>query len=152
MDSFKGVEPALETQQVDVLKINREELLALMKSDSLEQAASNCLLKYDIRYLAITDGPKVAHLFIKDAQSSVPVVHYMYRIPEISNVINPIGAGDTASAIFFAHLLQGVDARSAWKKGLAAASASCLQLDLATFSDADAKDIESKIIEEKITS
>jgi fructose-1-phosphate kinase PfkB-like protein len=43
-----------------------------------------------------------------------------------SLVINPLGAGDTCSAIFTIEYLQSKDSIQAFAKGLAAASASCL--------------------------
>lgn len=33
--------------------------------------------------------------------------YFTFKIPELKGVVNPIGAGDTTSAVFLACLLQG---------------------------------------------
>lgn len=44
-------------------------------------------------------------------------------------LLNPLGAGDTCSGVFFLEFLDTQDAVTAFRYGLAAASASCLLID-----------------------
>jgi fructose-1-phosphate kinase PfkB-like protein len=57
--------------------------------------------------------------------------------PRLSDVINPIGAGDTVTAGMAHFLLQGLKASEAFRRGLAMGSASCLHPLPAEFTDED---------------
>ena len=57
--------------------------------------------------------------------------------PRLSDVINPIGAGDTVTAGVTHFLLQGLKASEAFRRGLAMGSASCLHPLPAEFTDDD---------------
>jgi fructose-1-phosphate kinase PfkB-like protein len=50
--------------------------------------------------------------------------------PEKSRpLLNPLGAGDTCSGVFFLEFLDTQDAVTSFRYGLAAASASCILID-----------------------
>ncbi|KAI8895693.1 Ribokinase-like protein [Globomyces pollinis-pini] len=55
-------------------------------------------------------------------------------------LLNPLGAGDTCSAIFLLEYLDTRNAALAFKHGLAAASASCLMIDTTSHFDIPVKD------------
>jgi fructose-1-phosphate kinase PfkB-like protein len=57
--------------------------------------------------------------------------------PRLSDLLNPIGAGDTATAGLTHFLLQGLKASEAFRRGLAMGSASCLHPLPAEFTDED---------------
>jgi fructose-1-phosphate kinase PfkB-like protein len=57
--------------------------------------------------------------------------------PPLSEVVNPIGAGDTVTAGLTHFLLQGLKASEAFRRGLAMGSASCLHPLPAEFTDED---------------
>ena len=121
LDAYKGVQNILETNRVDLLKINRKELLALTGFKCVDSAVKYVFDRWLTRpgaSLGITDGAKQAHLY-----TSTMVSHY--RLPTIS-VQNPIGAGDTCTAVTTCCLLEKVPVSDAFRWGLAAASASCM--------------------------
>lgn len=64
---------------------------------------------YKIKWLAVTDGKDAAHLFGFDG------TYFRYTIPELSGVVNPIGAGDTVSAVFSAHVVEGKPVQEAFR-------------------------------------
>ena len=72
----------------------------------------------NVKIICITDGPKVAY-------ASDRKVFATYTIPSVE-VVNPIGCGDTASAILFSELLSNNDIVNSFLMALAAASANCL--------------------------
>ncbi len=118
IDAVSGIDAALETSDRFVLKINAGELKKLMRQDETFAALKSAAEKWQNAVLAITDGGKNAML-------AADGKFYLYRLPEIK-VVNPIGSGDTASAVLLGNLLAGIDAPSAFGRALAAASANCL--------------------------
>lgn len=125
LDAWKDVNPTLENG-VDVLKINSDEIKDMTRKKSLEDAIKACLKKYDVKIVAITAG----------AHNSVLVENgnmWVFKIPKLKKILNPIGAGDTVSAVFFAEYLAGKLPHEAFRMGLAAASASCLHQEAAVF-------------------
>ncbi len=130
LDSWKEVVPTLEAG-VSWLKINREELLAMTGSGTLEYGLRWCFERYRIGFAAITDGPGTACL--SDGKSL-----WRYELPYLPRVGNPIGAGDTCTAVTFTEFLRGTAPSEAFALGLAAASASCLTEAAAVFSVAEA--------------
>ncbi len=72
------------------------------------------------------------------------------RFPELRRPLNPIGAGDTATAILTDGILRGLSARAAASAALAAASASCQNPLPSEWDAEDAERFEGEIRWEKI--
>ena len=103
-----------------VLKINRGEVRKLTGCDDLLEGIRTLSEEYPSMILGITDGAEAAWL-------KVPGEEVM-KLPVEKNLLalNPLGAGDTCSGVFFAELLAGTTAPAdAFRKGLHAASLSC---------------------------
>jgi len=126
LDGYKGVGDTLPF--VDILKINRTELetLADLEAGScVEDHANEVLNRYpQLKAISISDGGKAAYLFTRDPEYTV------YELARISPEMfrNPIGAGDTLGAVTLVNHLYGDPLSVAMAKGLAAGSASCLEL------------------------
>lgn len=163
LDGYKGIEATLATGQIDILKVNADELRSLasgggaaVEADATEGAAPlpavarSVLAAYRLRWLAVTAGPRTAWLFENPtggAGKGDPQCwrFFEFRLPVVDGVINPIGAGDTVGAIFLAQMAAGTPAENAFATGLAAGSASCRQLGGADFSMDDLRDILARI-------
>lgn len=126
IDSWKNIAPVLKIARRATLKINRDELSALTGISEVKEAVKLLLNSYDLEYAAITDGSRQAYFAGRDAM-------YVYTIPEIGEVVNPVGSGDTASAVFFSSLLDGISPEEAFAFALAAASANCLSMKCGDF-------------------
>jgi 1-phosphofructokinase family hexose kinase len=137
MDSWMNVEPTLQFG-VDILKINLEEISALTGEAMHAGAIKKCLQKYPVKIAAVTAGPDNAYLATEDKL-------WIYSLPRLPKVINPIGAGDTVSSVFFSEYLNGTDPHEAFACGLAAASASCLTSASAKFEKEEALKIRQNI-------
>ncbi len=118
LDAWRDTGPALAAGP-DILKVNRRELLHLMASRSLAKAATDCLARYQVGAVAVTDGPANAWLFTRKGA-------WRFRLPPLTRVVSPLGAGDTVTAVVLARILDGIDLPAAFADGLAAGSASCL--------------------------
>ncbi|KAK9764983.1 hypothetical protein K7432_007055 [Basidiobolus ranarum] len=141
LDAYKDVTKILDTGKVDVMKINREELNTLIESHHGSSLDSNDVPSnarkffelYQVGNLAITDGPEKAYLFSNNHRE-----YHTFEIPTLSSIlsndltkplqINPLGAGDTCSAVFLCEYTKSKDVVASFQHGLAAASASCLVL------------------------
>jgi len=147
LDSYKGVQEVLGTKMVDILKINIDELFALAKTIVTENIPSTvhgcvnaCFKAFSLKYIALTDGPKNSYLYqnVEKIASSQVLKStekcFTYKMPSI-DVVNPIGAGDTASAVFVYYLVNSpnMPVHQAFRNGLAAACASCLSINGAEF-------------------
>ena len=75
-----------------------------------------------------------------------------YPIKTAYPMLNPLGAGDTCSGIFFLEYLDTQDAITSFRYGLAAASASCLLIDCTShFSKSTMKIIYDEITVKNFT-
>ncbi len=137
LDAWKDVASTMEIG-VDILKINRDELLAMTGRQELKDALKFCRSAWKTKIIAITDGPGRAWLVVGNTL-------YKLDLPVLDNVINPIGAGDTVSAVMFAEYLKGTEPVEAFATGLAAASASCLSEMAAIYDVATAEKLKSSI-------
>jgi fructose-1-phosphate kinase PfkB-like protein len=169
LDSYREIAPTLATGQVDILKINAHELRSLAgrsrsgdrpatrePAESIPEMAMDVFAAHQLRWLAVTAGPNTAWLFECPSVGSAPCQpctwrFYEFRLPAVERVVNPIGAGDTAGAIFLAQLAAGAPAHAAFACGLAAGSASCRQLGGADFTMDDLREILAKIQVSRIT-
>jgi len=135
IDAYIDINPVLQ-EGPDFLKINLDEFRKIISESEIRTAAANFFKTFNnVKVLALTDGPDNAYLFINpDIYSSdAECKGIRYYIPELEKVVNPIGAGDTAGAGFISSVLNGASFKDAFKKGLAAASASCLEKKNANF-------------------
>ncbi|KAJ1817626.1 hypothetical protein LPJ56_002040 [Coemansia sp. RSA 2599] len=153
VDSAKDILPVLKTGCVDILKVNSEEITSISASidsqhdssvsDGIFGAAWKVANAMRIGTVAITDGPSKAYLV--DSQKGQA---FAFAIPDLlanrsrflgneqSNTdadeefgkltLNPLGAGDTCSAVMLNLILDGTETVEAFAQGLSAASASCL--------------------------
>ena len=117
-DVFQNIRSALE-DGVDLLKINREELLMLSGEKDTESAFRECFRRFRIGTLAVTDGKNPAML------SEGGPIRY-FDVPAVEKPVNPIGCGDTCSGVMLTCLLTGASPEEAFRNGLAAASANCM--------------------------
>ena len=138
MDAWMKVASVIDAGSVEVLKINTEELFALTGRDDVDAAFGECFKK-PLKVIAVTAGPGNAYLGTGGRI-------WEYEIPRLDKIVNPIGAGDTASAVFFSEYVSGTEVQEAFACGLAAASASCLFPRGGEFCREKALEIRNKIV------
>ncbi|PIA19702.1 Ribokinase-like protein [Coemansia reversa NRRL 1564] len=154
VDAVKDIQPVLATGCINILKINSIEVVSILaevdsayqnhqpRDIDLAKAAAAVGTLYNIDIVAVTDGPSTAYLADRKQNMcygfSIPdlLKQYAHFIGETKQseikektehqLLNPLGAGDTCSAIMLSFLLDGIPAVEAFAQGLAAASASCL--------------------------
>lgn len=128
LDTVQYIETALE-EGVDLVKINREELAKLSGEDDLLTGFQTFFQRYQIKYLAVTDGPDAAWFQERDQ------ILYRITVPQLTKeeLLNPIGSGDTCSGVMLSCILDGMPVLEAFRNGLAAASANCLSKEPAVF-------------------
>ena len=129
IDSWKNIQPILAASRNAVLKINADELAALTGINDITAALKMLLKDYSLACIAITDGAKAG--FLADKSGAV----WRLSVPFIAqeNLVNPVGSGDTASAVFLSCYLNGESAERAFAYAIAAASANCLSVKCAEF-------------------
>ena len=128
LDNYREAPDALAVKPDLILKINALELLKLTGQPSIEDGLSWVHEHYPLATAAITDGEKQAYLLAPASPAPSPlstVPCTLYPVPSVE-AVNPLGAGDTCSAVLFTNLLEGKQLREAFAEALAAASASCL--------------------------
>jgi fructose-1-phosphate kinase PfkB-like protein len=119
IDSWQNIRPVLEIAGGAILKINLAELRQITGEKTPQEATLAALNDFRLKAVAITDGPGNAYI------ASVNGFH-VYRLKKLDHVVNPLGSGDTAAAVFFSEYLNETPIEEAFAAGLAAASASCL--------------------------
>lgn len=137
LDVFKHVEKLLTIPGV-ILKINREELKHLTGSDDVQCGIAHCFKTYPLAAVAITDGADTA--WASDGTALVK-----YHIPQLPEVANPIGCGDTASAVLLSELISGTGLFDAFRLALGAASANAETMTPAQFDTARAAELAAMI-------
>ena len=137
LDAWKNTGKALSSG-VTLLKINRGELRELTGRDSVEEGIRHCLEQFPLEAVAITDGKNRAFLGSRKGIAGISV-------PEITNAVNPIGAGDTCSGVFFSEYLAGTELPEAFARGLCAATASCMTDSPAEFSREIANELRKQV-------
>eukprot|EP01124_Arcella_intermedia_P030855 TRINITY_DN6840_c0_g2_i1.p1 TRINITY_DN6840_c0_g2~~TRINITY_DN6840_c0_g2_i1.p1 ORF type:complete len:228 (-),score=43.03 TRINITY_DN6840_c0_g2_i1:110-793(-) len=138
LDGFLGVESILKSGKIDILKINEMELMTLAQANDVTQGSKHLIQSYNINLLGITAGPADAHLFTRKGE------HYLYKIP-ILPIKNPVGAGDTVSALFLHFICSKMEPSEAFKYALAGATASCLEYEGGIFQIEQMNTIASQI-------
>jgi len=139
LDAYKGVETALH--KVSLLKINATELRSLAKecnktvdTHCLFTCAKTLFAHYQgLQSMCVTDGPFIANAFSRNKPDS----YTEFTIPSLNKdeLVNPIGAGDTVLAVTASSLVHGYDMIQSFARGLAAGSASCMELGGADFAE-----------------
>ncbi|KAJ2736257.1 hypothetical protein H4R23_002055 [Coemansia sp. Cherry 401B] len=149
VDAVKDIQPVLATRCIDILKVNSTEVLSILSSLDMQyqakrpadvdlaQAAVTLGRHFNIGVVAVTDGPETAYLadIRKNACWAFKLPDLLAQRTELVDkanahygqlLLNPLGAGDTCSAVMLNLLLDGNDIVECFAQGLAAASASCL--------------------------
>ena len=145
LDACMNTHRALNNNQIEILKINFTEAQELTKTKNIFAVISYFRRNCKIRHIAITDGPNKAYL----AGCGGEILSFY--IPQLNNVKNPLGAGDTASAALLTEFLKTRNIAESFTTALAAASASCLSLYCADFNLETLNKIKKQIIIRKIT-
>ncbi|KAG5457810.1 MAG: hypothetical protein BJ554DRAFT_2085, partial [Olpidium bornovanus] len=135
LDGVKDVIGSLETGNVDICKVNVEELTELVRaSEETADAAGGRAIPalarrlreaYPIKILGVTDGPRNAFLFEfgsdgrtgRCSEYELPNLAELAREMALAEIrsqetteppfLNPLGAGDTANAVMLIELLEG---------------------------------------------
>ncbi len=118
LDAWKNIRECLE-HGTNYLKINREELAAFTGEKTLRAGLKKLFASCRVEFAAITDGAEQA--FASDGRTL-----FTYAVPVVEQVVNPIGCGDTASAVFAGEISAGTPCEKAFQLALCAASANCL--------------------------
>ncbi len=137
LDGFAGIRETLE-QGVEILKVNSLEFSRITGEKNIYKAAKSFFRKYDVNMVAITAGRSNSYLFDRNGG-------YEFFLPHTPRIINPIGAGDTVSAVLFCEYLKGTPPHEAFRLALGAGTASCLNLFPAEFKAGDARKIAPRI-------
>jgi 1-phosphofructokinase family hexose kinase len=137
LDGFSGISETLE-KGIEILKVNKGEFCKITGEKDIYKSARAFFRKYDVNIVAVTAGSSTSYLFDRNGS-------FEYSIPFIPRIINPIGAGDTVSSIFFCEFLKGTPPHEAFRLALGAGTASCLNLLPAEFKADEARKIAGKI-------
>ena len=121
LDNYQDASEALSVKPDPILKINAMELRRLTGQETIAEGLAWLGQRYAKVTAAITDGPSRAWL-LDGTDASITTL----ELPKLDKIVNPLGAGDTASAVFFERLLAHQPCPEAFADALAAASASCL--------------------------
>lgn len=137
LDSWKDIPTLLRECPFDLLKINVEELGKITGDSKPATAVRHSFQLFRHRYAAITDGGNAAWF------GNGPKL-FRLELPKVQ-VVNPLGCGDTVSAVMFGEYLDGTDPLEAFALGLAAASASATEFKCAVFSPALARKLRHQM-------
>jgi fructose-1-phosphate kinase PfkB-like protein len=157
LDSCQGAEPALD-QGPDAIKINDHELDALTGCGTdICVGIESILERGSVKMIAVTAGAADAYLGTRCGIRNL-------SLPAVKGVVSPLGAGDTATAVFLVRLCRAVDRgvlrfpftdlgeaetdqlAEIFADGIAAASASCRTDRPAFYKPEDAAAIRRKIV------
>jgi tagatose 6-phosphate kinase len=140
LDACQNILPTLEAS-VTILKINRAELAGISGCPDIRRGIRSILDSYPVGVVAVTDGAGKAYLAERNGSAL-----FHFAIPKLADVVNPLGAGDTVSAVMFSEYLSGHGARDAFAAGLAAGSASCLRIKVADYDPEVARKLRNAIV------
>ncbi|MBR7104593.1 MAG: hypothetical protein IKC65_06600 [Lentisphaeria bacterium] len=145
VDAWRDVDDIFASGAEIWLKINREELAALTGKEDISCAFAYLSSCWGIRKAAVTDGPDTAYAY--DGKEIMA-----YTLPRLDHVVNPIGCGDTASAVLSSELVCGSDIFTAFQKALGAASANCLSDFCGSFRKEDSEFLSSGTVFKPVSS
>ncbi|MBS1368399.1 MAG: hypothetical protein HPZ91_00440 [Lentisphaeria bacterium] len=117
-DAVRGIAPVLALPGRIILKVNGEEFLRITGCTELREAHRAAAGRWRNAQFAVTAGAG-------SATFSDRIRVCRYTNPKLA-VVNPLGAGDTASAVLSSCLAAGSEPAEAFRTALAAASANCL--------------------------
>lgn len=127
IDSWKNIQRVLAAASENtILKINSDELNALTGISCVEDAVKMLMKTYPLKYMAITAGS--GNAFFADRENI-----WQYQLPHLEKVVNPVGSGDTASAVLLSCMASGMAPSEAFARALSAASANCLTMKCGEF-------------------
>lgn len=102
-----------------IVKINAGELKDITKIHDIAEGIDGLSQRFPQAMYAITDEDRQAYLKVPEEML------ISLQPPVLDCVVNPLGAGDTASAVFFCELLSSCQPKDAFQKALQAATDSC---------------------------
>ena len=137
IDAVAGIEDMLSVPGKFILKVNQDEFIKITGEKDIIAAHRCAAKKFPGKIFAITNGPREATL-------SNGKKLYHYTLPEIK-VVNPLGSGDTASAVMSALFALGGTEDEVFKQALAAASANCLTETAGMFIPEESRKLAAKI-------
>ena len=143
IDSYKNIADVLTAGKNALLKINAEEVQTLSGVDNVVEAVKMLLNAYPLTCIAITDGAARAYLGSRNG-------FFELNVPAIKEVVNPVGSGDTVSAVFLSEYLAGTPAETAFAYGIAAASANCLSMKCGEYERSTAEKLFNDICIKKL--
>lgn len=141
IDACRDVRPIFGSGLEIYLKINADELREMTGCTTVRGGLHDLFTASGPtpRLAAITDGENEA--FCSDGKRLM-----VYRLPRLEKVVNPIGCGDTASAVWMSELVNGSDPFEAFRIALGAASANCMSAFPGSFVPAEAAAIAAAIV------
>ena len=137
IDSLVKTDAIMKLPGKIILKVNQEEFFKITGENEIISAHRKVAALYPGKIFAITNGPDNASL--SDGRSI-----WSFQLPE-TEVVNPLGSGDTAAAVMSALTAIGESAPEAFRQALAAASANCQTPIAGEFYPEKAAEIASKI-------
>lgn len=135
LDSFREI-PRELLREVNCVKINVQEYEELENSDPGWESRLD-----KVPAILLTDGPRAARLLANEEGKRH---EWRFHLPVLESLQNPIGAGDTVTAVFAHFVLSGTQLPEAFRQALAAGSASCRTLLPGVYREEDRR----KILEE----
>ena len=138
IDSWQNIAPVLEVGGNLIFKVNAEEIKLVADDKDTIKAIKTVLNKYNLKAVAVTDGPGKAYLASGNKL-------YIYELPVLDKIVSSLGCGDTNASIFFSEYLAGTSLEDAFACGLAAASANCLSSTCGDFFKETASELYAKI-------
>ena len=138
IDSWQNIAPVLEVGGNIIFKVNAEEVKIVADAEDTVEAMKKLLDKYNLKAVAVTDGPGKAYL------AGNGKLH-TYELSKLDKIVSSLGCGDTNASIFFSEYLAGTPPEKAFAYGLAAASANCLSATCGDFIKETAEQLYAKI-------
>ena len=138
IDAWDNIAPVLEVGGDIILKVNAGEIKLIAKEENTVEAIKKTIKKYNLKAVAVTDGPQKAYLACADKL-------YIYELPLLEKVISTLGCGDSNASIFLSEYLARTSIEESFARGLAAASANCLTPRCGDFIKESAEVLYAKI-------
>ncbi len=127
-DLWQHAETILHHQDPRVrFKVSGEELFRIATAPTIPEALTKLLAQYPALEIGVTVGGDRAFYRSQAALTT-------YTPACLSQIVNPLGSGDTVSAVYTVELLRGTPGPEAFRRALAAGSANCLSATAGEFS------------------
>jgi tagatose 6-phosphate kinase len=138
IDAWQNILPVLEVGGEIIFKVNAEEIKIVANEKDTIAAIEKTLKKYNLKAVAVTDGPDKAYLACGNKL-------YIYELPRLDKIKSSLGCGDTNASVFLSEYLAGAPIEKAFTGALAAASANCLTTMCGDFIKETAVELCAKI-------